>query len=184
MGPNEITDKFAEIYEPRISPRNAGFLNEMRKANPAGAELLDRNAAKANIAMVARGMRVAIQITQEQLSERSGLTQALISRIEAPTGSMPTIETLMKYVEGFGGHLGLLFGSEVSERPVTSATKVKKHVMTIGERLAKVKMAGNACTKVSRNGIRKRLKMSLLRNPIPRNYTNMPARTLRISIRL
>lgn len=109
-----MTDKIDKSHKPRISPRSKGFLDEMRAASPAGAEILDRNAAKANIAMAARGMRVASQLTQAELAKQSGLTQAVISRIETPSGSMPALETLMKYVAGLGGHLELEFKRETT----------------------------------------------------------------------
>lgn len=138
-----MTDKIDKIYEPRISPRSAGFLEEMRQANPAGAELLDRNSAKANIAMAARGMRASSKLTQTELSQRSGLTQAVISRIEAPTGSMPTIETLMKYVEGLGGHLGLLFQGEVSSASTDSEAGANMPVAATASKRPKVKYLGD-----------------------------------------
>ncbi len=85
------------------------FLQELREANPAGAELLDRNEAKANIARSLRAMRKARNMTQEEVSEVSGLTQPLISRLEALTGSMPDLNSVMRYVSACGGHLSMDF---------------------------------------------------------------------------
>lgn len=85
------------------------FLQELREANPAGAELLDRSEAKANIARSLRAMRKARNMTQEEVSAASGLTQPLISRLEAPTGSMPELNSVMRYVSACGGHLSMDF---------------------------------------------------------------------------
>lgn len=95
-----------------IAPRDASrpsFLQELREANPAGAELLDKSEAKANIARSLRAMRKARNMTQEEVSTASGLTQPLISRLEAPTGPMPDLNSVMRYVSACGGHLSMDF---------------------------------------------------------------------------
>lgn len=93
---------------PRASSTSP-FLQELREANPAGAELLDKSEAKANIARSLRAMRKARNMTQEEVSAASGLTQPLISRLEAPTGSMPDLNSVMRYVSACGGHLSMDF---------------------------------------------------------------------------
>ncbi|MBQ7179382.1 MAG: helix-turn-helix transcriptional regulator [Victivallales bacterium] len=47
-------------------------------------------------------------LTQKQLAQRTGLTQALISRIENGS-SHPTIETLKKIADGLGHRLTIVF---------------------------------------------------------------------------
>lgn len=98
-----------ETGKARRDAPSRSFLQELREANPAGADLLDRNEAKANIARSLRAMRKARQMTQEEVSTASGLTQPLISRLEAPTGPMPDLNSVMRYVSACGGHLSLDF---------------------------------------------------------------------------
>lgn len=97
---------------PRREAQNATFLQELRQANPAGAELLDRNAAKANIARALRALRKARGLTQAEISEASGLTQPMISKLEAPVGSIPQLDSVMRYVTACNGHLNLDFRLE------------------------------------------------------------------------
>lgn len=98
-----------ETGNARRDAPTCSFLQELRDANPAGAELLDKSEAKANIARSLRAMRKARNMTQEEVSTASGLTQPLISRLEAPTGSMPDLNSVMRYVSACGGHLSMDF---------------------------------------------------------------------------
>ena len=104
-----------DMFSKDRHPRNAhpgSFIRELREANPAGAELLNRNAAKANIARSLRQMRKAKGMTQGQVSEASGMNQPMISRLESPLGSMPKLDSVMRYVTACNGHLTLEFWLE------------------------------------------------------------------------
>ena len=105
------------------------FLQELREANPAGAELLDRSEAKANIARSLRAMRKARHMTQEEVSAASGLTQPMISRLEAPTGSMPDLNSVMRYVSACGGHLSMDF--QLGEAATAEVVAPKYRVATL-----------------------------------------------------
>lgn len=94
---------------PRREAQPSTFLQELRQANPAGAELLDRNAAKANIARALRALRKARGLTQAEISEATGLTQPMISKLEAPVGGIPQLDSVMRYVTACNGHLNLDF---------------------------------------------------------------------------
>lgn len=51
-------------------------------------------------------IRKQLGLTQTQLAEAAGLSQARISQIE--TGKATTLETLRAYVVGLGGHLDIV----------------------------------------------------------------------------
>lgn len=48
-------------------------------------------------------------MTQRELETRSGLTQSVISRLEAPVGSLPNWDTVVRYVAACDGHMLLGF---------------------------------------------------------------------------
>lgn len=91
---------------------SGSFLQELREANPAGAGLLDHNAAKADIARSLRGMRKARRMTRGEVSAAAGLTQPMISRLEAPLGPMPDLDSVMRYVTACKGRLSMGFWLE------------------------------------------------------------------------
>lgn len=90
------------------------FYEKMRAANPEGTALLDRNKAKAEIAMTLRGMRKDMGLTQDELRQASEtlgrpLTQPMISRMESPLGPMPNLDSLARYMAACGGRMQLEF---------------------------------------------------------------------------
>ena len=96
-----------------IEAQPSSFIQELRQANPAGAALLDKNAAKAGIARSLREMRKARRLTQEDVSKASGLTQPMISRLESPLGPMPALESVVRYVRACDG--GLILSFQIKE---------------------------------------------------------------------
>lgn len=95
--------------ESRPGVDQEAFMKELRAANPRGAELLDRNRAKANIAMSLRELRKARKMTQEDVSVASGLPQPMISRLESPLGPMPALDSVMRYAAACDAHAALGF---------------------------------------------------------------------------
>ncbi|WP_323796753.1 helix-turn-helix transcriptional regulator [Nisaea sp.] len=71
-----------------------------------------RNLAKYNLAMALRTLREKRNMTQKDVEAASGLPQPAISRLEAPTGSLPTLETVLKYVVACGGHMQFSFSEQ------------------------------------------------------------------------
>ncbi|WP_108500938.1 helix-turn-helix domain-containing protein [Paracoccus indicus] len=94
------------------------IFERMREANPEGAAVLDRNQAKASIALALRAMRKKRNMTQSDLQRASRkhgrpLTQAMISRMESPIGHLPNIDSVMRYAQACDGKLDFMFGLEV-----------------------------------------------------------------------
>lgn len=52
--------------------------------------------------MSLRELRAAAQLTQDELSERSGVSQALISQLERGASSNPGVSTLRKLADALG----------------------------------------------------------------------------------
>lgn len=77
-------------------------LARLKKANPQGAALLEKYHLKYDIAKTLRALRRHKDFNQEKVAEESGMRQEAISRIESPTGSMPTLESLRRYAEACG----------------------------------------------------------------------------------
>jgi transcriptional regulator with XRE-family HTH domain len=67
-------------------------MREQMLASVSGAQLAD--------------IRKSLGMTQSQLAEAAGLTQARISQIE--NGEVTSLETLRSYVTGLGGHLDVV----------------------------------------------------------------------------
>jgi transcriptional regulator with XRE-family HTH domain len=76
--------------EERVQRRSA--MREEMLASVSGAQLAD--------------IRKQLGLTQTQLAESAGLSQARISQIE--NGTATSLETLRAYVRGLGGHLDVV----------------------------------------------------------------------------
>jgi len=58
----------------------------------------------------------------------AGLSQSAISRLEAPTGALPTLETMMRYVSACNSHMLFSFSEqEFEERAAESSAEDHKH---------------------------------------------------------
>ena len=76
------------------------------KEAPAQTELRHRFEAGFALGLQYAEARQALRLTQQELSELSGVTQADISRIERGAGN-PTEATLQRLAEALGGRLEL-----------------------------------------------------------------------------
>jgi transcriptional regulator with XRE-family HTH domain len=83
------------------------LLEAMDAARPDVAEELRANAFKAKLASDLRRRRKQAGLTQQEISEISGLTQPMVSRLESPLGNMPNIMTLVRYIQACGSHLAI-----------------------------------------------------------------------------
>lgn len=67
------------------------------------------NTPKRRLALALRALRKNTKLTQEQIALKSGLRQSQISKMEAPTGPMPTTDSLNRYADACGSDLCLAF---------------------------------------------------------------------------
>lgn len=81
------------------------FRSELRRLRPDAALEIKNNEQKRKLALALRTLRKEKGLTQKDIERRSTLTQPAISRLEAPTGSLPTWETIMRYIEACNGHM-------------------------------------------------------------------------------
>lgn len=100
------------------------FRSELHRLRPDVVEENRANELKRKLAMALRALRKKKGMTQKDIERKSDLTQPMISRLEAPTGSLPNWETVMRYVEACDGHMLVGFsGHEFDE-----AAFVESHV--------------------------------------------------------
>jgi transcriptional regulator with XRE-family HTH domain len=59
--------------------------------------------------------RIALGISQRELSRRTGLSRETVARIERGQGS-PTIATAQRIADQLGVSIGLLFGTQAADR--------------------------------------------------------------------
>lgn len=75
-------------------------------------------------------LRVAADLTQEQVAERFGVSQSAISKLESGRDDDLTLGDIRKYAELTGQRIGLMFG-----KPLTHVEAVKIHAVGIKQRL-------------------------------------------------
>ena len=81
------------------------FRSRVLDLRPDLAESRAAHETKRKLALALRALRKEKGLTQKDVETRSTLTQPMISRLEAPTGSLPNWDTVTRYVEACGGHM-------------------------------------------------------------------------------
>jgi transcriptional regulator with XRE-family HTH domain len=94
------------------APIEPSFRDRLRSVRPDIAERLPGNEFKRKLALALRALRKERGMTQRDVEGRSGLSQSMVSRLEAPTGSLPNWDTVMRYVAACDGHMLLGFSLE------------------------------------------------------------------------
>jgi DNA-binding XRE family transcriptional regulator len=110
----------AGISKPALSPEKCAAIDatreESRKERPGPDELIDRGELDELVPQAQyietralgirlRRIREGMGLSLTDLSERSGLTRAAISRLENGWNLNPTLETLFRYAEALGVNL-------------------------------------------------------------------------------
>jgi len=72
------------------------FLEVLRAANPAGANLLDNNAGKATLAFSLRALRKARRLSREEFFSCAGMDLSFIETMESPLGPIPDLVEIEK----------------------------------------------------------------------------------------
>jgi DNA-binding XRE family transcriptional regulator len=85
-------------------------------ADPAFRAIYEEEAAKKSLWLQLVEARMAVGLTQAQMAERLGVSQAQVSRIEKRGYDCYTLRTLRRYVQALGG----AFELEVAVRPVAA----------------------------------------------------------------
>jgi len=106
------------------------FRSELRSRRPDIAEEIKGSELKRKLALALRALRKEKGLTQKDIEHRSKLSQPMISRLEAPTGSLPNCDTIMRYVDACGGHMLLGFSAnEFDESDFVGASAEDQHEM-------------------------------------------------------
>jgi DNA-binding XRE family transcriptional regulator len=87
-----------------ISPEEAAYLNWRDEflADPERQTIYEEEAAKSELWLQLVQARQAAGLTQKQVAERLGVSQAQVSRIEKENYDAYTLTTLRKYVAALG----------------------------------------------------------------------------------
>jgi len=116
--------------KPALSPEQQAAIDSIRararKERPGSDELIDRGELDELVSQAQfmelraltvrlRELRQEMGLSLTDLSERTGLTRAAISRLETGWNLNPTLETLFRYTEAIGVDLKLTV-EETSER--------------------------------------------------------------------
>jgi DNA-binding XRE family transcriptional regulator len=89
------------ILEPRGT--RLSFRERLKQARPDVAECHRLNERKTGIAMKLRALRDDRNMTQAEVAEAANMTQSSVARMEALKGSVPTIESIERYVAACRG---------------------------------------------------------------------------------
>lgn len=84
--------------------------------DPALLSSYEENTPKRELAMALRALRKNAKLTQVQVAARSKLRQSQISKMEAPTGPMPTTDSLNRYASACGADLCVAFPAKGTRR--------------------------------------------------------------------
>jgi len=120
------------------------FRDKLRAANPEIAERSDLHDIKESLARSLRSIRKSKGIVQTQIEARSELAQTAVSRLEAPRGALPNLDTLRRYLEAcgvemkfdlqedaVGGTFSLVIASGITpdalQMPTSNGVKVDQH---------------------------------------------------------
>jgi transcriptional regulator with XRE-family HTH domain len=93
------------------------FQHELTKRNAKLKTHLDENEAKRNPAIALVTLRKKAGLTQVELSKKTQMSQAQISKIESPTGPMPTTDTIRRYSDACGFVPVIDFYERTSAKP-------------------------------------------------------------------
>lgn len=91
---------------------DTSFRGRVEAARPDIAERARGHELKRKLALALRALRKERGLTQKDVEARSGLSQSMVSRLEAPTGGLPNWETVARYVSACDGHMLLGFSLE------------------------------------------------------------------------
>ena len=80
------------------------------------------NERKRALALRLRALRKKRDLSQSDVSVSSGLQQSVISRLEAPSGPMPTFDTIERYVSACGGYAAVVISDRAFEKETQDLT--------------------------------------------------------------
>ena len=119
--------QFPVIYDTMTVAENLAF--PLRNRRVPEAEIGRRVAAMLErLGLADKAGRKARGLTQGQVSEASGLTQPMISKLEAPVGAIPQLDSVMRYVAACDGKLELDFALTDIDEAVSLELDQRTHV--------------------------------------------------------
>lgn len=105
------------------------FRDKVRAKHPGIARRAQGHAVKRNLAFALRSIRKVKGISQKDIENHSGLAQAAVSRLEAPSGPLPNLETIRRYLDACDVDLdiGLYWDSDLEIASLVLSPDVGVH---------------------------------------------------------
>jgi|GEM_PF-3374701 len=101
-----------------MNKKTISFREQMKLARPDVLERRKRNRLKGNIAMSLRALRDAHGMSQDDISDATGITKVTIEEMESLVGALPRIEDLERFAVVCGGRIEVLISSGKADRPI------------------------------------------------------------------
>jgi DNA-binding transcriptional regulator YiaG len=108
----------ASAWEAKMNKKTISFREQMKLARPDVLERRKRNRLKGNIAMSLRALRDAHGMSQDDISDATGITKVTIEEMESLVGALPRIEDLERFAVVCGGRIEVLISSGKADRPI------------------------------------------------------------------
>jgi transcriptional regulator with XRE-family HTH domain len=94
------------------------FREQMKLTRPDVVERRKRNRLKGDIAMSLRALRDAHGMSQDDISEATGITKVTIEEMESLVGALPRIEDLERFAVSCGGRIDVVISPDKADQPI------------------------------------------------------------------
>ncbi len=95
-----------------MSNKSPTFREKMAAARPDVVARQAKNAQKAEIAIKLRTLRDPRGMTQQDVAQKSGMSQSIIAPLEALTGPVPGLRSIEKYVTACNGYIDVVISPD------------------------------------------------------------------------
>jgi DNA-binding XRE family transcriptional regulator len=108
----------AYAWETKMNKKPISFRQQMKLARPDVVERRNRNRLKGDIAMSLRTLRDAHGLSQDDISDATGITKVTIEEMESLVGALPRIEDLERFAVVCGGRIEVMILQGKADQPI------------------------------------------------------------------
>lgn len=101
-----------------MNKKPISFREQMKLARPDVVERRNRNRLKGDIAMSLRALRDAHGMSQDDISDETGITKVTIEEMESLVGALPRIEDLERFAHVCGGRIEVMISPGKADQPI------------------------------------------------------------------
>jgi ribosome-binding protein aMBF1 (putative translation factor) len=106
----------AYAWETKMNKKPISFREQMKLTRPDVVERRKRNRLKGDIAMSLRALRDAQGMSQDDISEATGITKVTIEEMESLVGALQRLEDLERFAHVCGGRIEVVISPDKSDR--------------------------------------------------------------------